>query len=554
MLDSTYAPPPRDAQELRPARALLTPTWLVALALLVANDHWLKGSGLLPDLLTGKLSDFAGMLVAPVLLASLLRVRSRRALLLCHLAVGAVFAGIQLAPAFAAQWSALMGMFGFPWVITCDPSDLIALPVLLLSWTVLVPEMDGSKPALLPMQRSAVAGLSVFGLWATVATSENAGFDANDEWFFDVDGNLYLNNANDLTISLHIRPLRSDLRIDCNEVALDPGRLLSQSAFGSAEHWELPPRTTIGLDLEGSGRCGAVWIAGEGIAPVVVFADAQQYSWRSFPGQVFNAEESGLGEAGLGIRFGEGGGEWIGNTSLRFFPKTEAPELPAACAAPSGESRIDWQESIPDQAVELLDISAGVDGCYELELQDLTALNGEVSSVGASYPFHLCVPEGVAPYAVGERLRFTQFKNGSRNSRELRVDLLDSETLEVAVAPNGAPVRAVRYLHGGDEVEFIGPAFNRDLIAIPAVACPWQVQTSCATVERSAQLAIAGEDEFLEPGVPMSFPANSQTGTSYYTVMVSYVRQRAVVDQSCADGAQSLGYDIDFVVIEEPWL
>ena len=157
--------------ELAPARALLTPTWVFALALLVANDHWLKGSGLLPGVLTGKLSDFAGMIVAPVLLAALLRVRTRRALALCHVAVAVVFAGIQLSTEFAAQWSALMGLVGYPWVITCDPTDLIALPFLLLSWTLLVPEMDPSKPALVPIQRTAVGALSVFGLWSTVATS-----------------------------------------------------------------------------------------------------------------------------------------------------------------------------------------------------------------------------------------------------------------------------------------------------------------------------------------------------------------------------------------------
>jgi hypothetical protein len=55
--------------ELHPARALLTPTWLLALVVLALNDHLLKGAGLLPGAVTGKLSDLAGMLVAPVLLA-----------------------------------------------------------------------------------------------------------------------------------------------------------------------------------------------------------------------------------------------------------------------------------------------------------------------------------------------------------------------------------------------------------------------------------------------------------------------------------------------------
>ena len=46
---------------LRPSRALLHPLWLGSLALLVLNDHVLKGAGLLPGVLTGKLSDFAGV-------------------------------------------------------------------------------------------------------------------------------------------------------------------------------------------------------------------------------------------------------------------------------------------------------------------------------------------------------------------------------------------------------------------------------------------------------------------------------------------------------------
>jgi len=557
MLDFAYnsTSPRRDAPELKPARALLTPTWIVALALLVANDHWLKGSGILPDLLTGKLSDFAGMLVAPALLASLLRVRSRRALLVCHLAVGAVFAGIQLAPGFAAQWSALMGLVGFPWVITCDPTDLIALPFLLLSWAVLVPEMDASKPALLPIQRTAVASLSVFGLWATVATSQDDGFgfDPNDEWYVDIEGNLFINNANDFTIALHVRPLRTDMPINCAEIARDPGRLLTQAAFATAEHWSLPARTTVGIEL-GSGQCGAVWVAGEGIAPMILFADPSVYRWSSFPGQVFEAEIDGLGDqAGLGLVFGDSGATWIGNPELRFAPKTEAPELPAGCGAPSGESRLDWQTKIPSRAVELLTVTSGIDGCHELEIQELTVTNNEVQVVSDPYSFYLCVPDDVAPFVAGERLSFFQVNNNETGQRELRVNLLDNESLAIATTQAGAPVRVIRYLRGGNQPKIVAAASGRELVAIPAVACPWEVESDCASVERSAQLAIQGEADFLEPGVPVSWTDVPETGTAF-TMMVSYVRQRALVDLSCSDGARLLDYDIDLVIIEEPAL
>jgi hypothetical protein len=540
MLDLTYETPRRD--ELAPARALLTPTWVAALLLLVANDHFLKGSGLLPGVVTGKLSDFAGMIVAPVLLAALLRVRSKRALALCHVAVALVFSGIQLSPAFAEQWSALMGLFGYPWVITCDPTDLIALPFLLLSWVVLVPEMDPSKPALVPIQRTAVGALSLFGLWSTVATSRGNGMDLDDEWYFDVEGHVYVNNANEATIALHIRQLRTDIEIDCGEVSRDPGRLLTQNAFGEAAHWELPGWTTVGVMLEGS-ECGAAWIAGEGIPPTIVFVEelgAPQW----FPGQVFDTAE--LGSAGVAVRFGDSGGEWIGGELIRFTPKTDAPELPDSCVASAAEFRLDWQSWVPVRDVELLAIEQGVDGCFELSLQELGTSGGEIVEVGEPYPFYMCAPALAVPFAAGERLEFLE-ASGSHGERELAVNLLDYDTLAVATSENGAPLRQIRYMRAGNDPQFIGPTFSRELVALPAYDCPWIIDEGCATAERPVELAIEG-DGVLEPGVPMEL----SEGSSTFTTIASYARERAIVDRSCSDGALQLDYDIDFIVIEEP--
>ncbi|MEM6988561.1 MAG: hypothetical protein AAF499_18780, partial [Pseudomonadota bacterium] len=44
-----------------------------------------------------------------------------------------MFSAIQLSASLAAGWSALMGIFGFPWLITRDATDLVALPALALS-------------------------------------------------------------------------------------------------------------------------------------------------------------------------------------------------------------------------------------------------------------------------------------------------------------------------------------------------------------------------------------------------------------------------------------
>ncbi|MBI4957697.1 MAG: hypothetical protein HY908_37165 [Myxococcales bacterium] len=157
---------------LAPARALAHPLWLGGLALLVLNDHVLKGSGALPGLVTGKLSDAAGMLVAPALAALVVRARGRHAVALCHLAVLVVFAAIKVSRPAADAVEALAGALGLRWRIWVDPSDLlVAVPALAASLCWLVPAME--RP--LALRRSArrlgeLAGTTV-GLLACMGTS-----------------------------------------------------------------------------------------------------------------------------------------------------------------------------------------------------------------------------------------------------------------------------------------------------------------------------------------------------------------------------------------------
>lgn len=119
---------------LRAERALVHPLWLGALALLIANDHFFKGAGLLHDVATGKLSDVAGLIVAPALLAVILRVTTARGLAACHLAVGIGFSLIQISAPFAELMEAAMSAFG--WRLWPDLTDLLTLPALVLSFMV----------------------------------------------------------------------------------------------------------------------------------------------------------------------------------------------------------------------------------------------------------------------------------------------------------------------------------------------------------------------------------------------------------------------------------
>jgi hypothetical protein len=97
---------------------------LGALFVLVLNDHVLKHA--CPSALTGKLSDFAGLFLFPVLAGALAGRRSTIVARASAIAGAAAFALCKLLPA-AAGWVSLHVA-----TTTCDPTDLVALPMLWL--------------------------------------------------------------------------------------------------------------------------------------------------------------------------------------------------------------------------------------------------------------------------------------------------------------------------------------------------------------------------------------------------------------------------------------
>jgi hypothetical protein len=117
---------------------LARPAPVIAAGVLAVNDHVLKGSGLVPGAVTGKLGDVAGLFVAGIAAVAVAR---GIVAIACHrlprrdgsLAIGivalvaATFALLKLSPPFNHAIELVWG----PNVL--DPSDLWCLPVLLLS-------------------------------------------------------------------------------------------------------------------------------------------------------------------------------------------------------------------------------------------------------------------------------------------------------------------------------------------------------------------------------------------------------------------------------------
>jgi hypothetical protein len=164
----------------RPADGLRHPAVQVALVVLIVNDHYLKANH--PSWATGKLSDIAGLVVAPVLLLSVIEtavwvfkaspIDRLRTLHRCSAAVGLAFAAIQVIPAATDLYAASAGWTSYavslvvPWfestrssaAVIADPTDLVALlflPSVLLCFHKLArligtPKSEQSGAAVIP--------------------------------------------------------------------------------------------------------------------------------------------------------------------------------------------------------------------------------------------------------------------------------------------------------------------------------------------------------------------------------------------------------------------
>ncbi|HEX7842605.1 MAG TPA: hypothetical protein VF469_34265, partial [Kofleriaceae bacterium] len=133
------------------------PVALAAVALLAVNDWVLKphlgraAPGATASIVTGKLSDVAGLVFAPVVLSAAIGLLlhaaarlgaridpslSRGRLLGCTVATGCVFAAVKLHPDAARALVRAISHLGRPAAITLDRTDLLCLPALAIAWWI----------------------------------------------------------------------------------------------------------------------------------------------------------------------------------------------------------------------------------------------------------------------------------------------------------------------------------------------------------------------------------------------------------------------------------
>ncbi len=505
-----------ETDALSPERALLSPAWIASLAILGLNDHLFKGSGLIPDVLTGKLSDVAGMLVAPALLAAVTRTKSRRGLFLCHLAVGAVFAAINLSGDAVAAWSALMGLVGAPWRITVDPTDLLVLPTLFLSWKVLSPEMN--KPVPRARVRAIEGTLAGVGVCLSVATSQAEPWEEEDWWTNPINADVYVQNTSEESTVVRLRPLREGVDYDCFELAANPG-VLSEDVFGEAIAYTLAPGNVVAArDINITQDCYAVLVEGDTFPQTLLF-------WEDGDIPVEWIDGDRAMEGGIILEWEED------HHTIEAMKRPElvhtladADEPPAgACTVQEDGARLAWTQ-LPggDNRISAFDV--GPDGCIAVEF-------GQGEPDGRT-DWYVCAPPELFPFAAGDWIR--------------------SETVNEALiirrvaGPDDEPITdsAELFLSAGGRLP---PLIDTTLSLRADFECS-MAPDECGSVSRSASLT-AQRGDLPVATIAVGETANLDLPGSDLALHLVHAQERILVNTECSEGPGTTGDDIEVVAV-----
>jgi hypothetical protein len=340
-------------------RALASPVSVASLVLLVLNDHLLKQAW--PGVVTGKLSDVAGLVVAPLLLTVGLAAVGvpRPSGWACGLtAVG--FTTVKVSPAAATAVSGWWSLTGFPTTMRADPTDLLALPAVYVAWRV-HRQVDRQRTVEWRRVVATSTGVALvpFAVIATAATSCDEREGVDRAW---VAGGEWASAPTGLGFRL-VMHIDGDSIVSIDEVGAlvslpqaDAGRLRGDKGYRS-----------IGCD-----DAGSCWRVGESDHPEIEVSTDDGLTWRT----EFSMTVKEADDAAEGVDGGCGGDPSTRLVDLAVLPGDDGSQVVVAAKyggvllrSPSGEwARISYEALTDLDAPDVPEGPRGIIGAVHVEL------------------------------------------------------------------------------------------------------------------------------------------------------------------------------------------
>lgn len=515
---------PARRQDRPGAEALRHPIFWGCLAVLLFNDHVLKGAGLLPGAVTGKLSDLAGLVVAPLLAVALFGARRPLARLLA-LAVPVVpFVALELSPSAARAVETLTATAGVPWRVWPDATDLLALAVLPLSYW-----LSGLRRDRAPRPWTARAGV-LLGAIACVATSAPPPNGGGGTWSTDT---YVLNQAG--SIDLRVRWVTGELACDLVETRV--AETFARDAFDEGVTFHLEQGDTIpldrgaaataaGFDAEipaSSSACDAVLLQVEGMPNTVAFwqrgsfQNVQPSMTTEAPGDGAVMLQRVTNDEGMPIAA-------VATSGIVATPMIERLE-PEECLAGGAGATFSWSETAQGSGtVRISSIDRGPDGCYALSLSE---------SIDLPSFFFVCVPAEAFPFEAGDTIEIAH------------LTAQDQRSLRLARAGSAGRPRVELFIYAGvsgvDTGAIVGEMVDTDCVGD---------RLSCGGFAVPGALHLT-TDLGVDQTVVTGGSTDVDVAGGHATVMVGRVERMVLAHPECLGGRSSLGIAGDVLILTE---
>jgi len=476
----------RDGEKHTALAALRHPLFWVALIVLVLNDHVFKGGDLLPGWLTGKLSDFAGLIVAPIVVAALLRARTRRGHALAFLLVGGWFVGANLFAPVAEATTALASSFGLSWTFWVDSTDLVALAVLPLTWQIVrqpTARLSGARIG----ERLALG----LGVAACVASPP-----PEPSWNTDA----FIVNDTETAVDLRVRWVESS--VDCEAVRANYADALPRDTFGPGTVFRMEPQTTLPLDrgiaemgggtpwdvmatsTPHEGNCDVIMLSADGLPETLVYWS--NLSAHIIPDVVEDDEDRLAVRDGLRLGSGESGTLTLDN-GVGYFSDApiEVYDGGASCRDYGSITGFDWSEmpAWEGQTVRLTDVRPTIDDCVNVHIETVSTF----ATDSGPWSVFICVPPEDFPFLANSEVRIWNQPDRLRIYRDLELD-------------DGGTWRTGELVVSRGEAAFSEGPFALSLTEVDADCGGVRMGCGGFRVPATGGLTMGGTTRFVHPG------------------------------------------------------